>query len=55
MQTNEHACSGRNQAVWGLLMIAFGTIVLLDRMDILAPAPGGTTGRWRWPWSAWSR
>ncbi len=35
MYTNEHACSGRSQAVWGLMMIAFGTFVLLDRMDIV--------------------
>ncbi|MCC2955208.1 DUF5668 domain-containing protein [Massilia sp. IC2-477] len=31
----EDAYSGRKQAVWGILMIAFGTFFLLDRMDFL--------------------
>ena len=35
METDGNACSGRKQAVWGLMMIAFGVFVLLDRMDIV--------------------
>lgn len=35
MHTDQDACHGRKQVVWGLMMIAFGSIFLLDRMDIL--------------------
>ena len=31
----EEAYRWRKQAVWGLLLIAVGTVVLLDRMDVI--------------------
>ncbi|MCA1856404.1 DUF5668 domain-containing protein [Massilia oculi] len=35
MHTDEDAYRSRKQAVWGILMIVIGTVILLDRLDYI--------------------